>query len=82
MRRKTDAPSSIKIRGTVERIIPANAHSAEMAQIFISCSDGTFAEIRVKNSLQNRHGKLACLSKGTGVEITIEPDKNTRATQA
>jgi hypothetical protein len=78
MTRKTDTPSShsIKIKGTVERIIPANSDSPEMAQIFISCSDGTFAEIRIKNRLQNQQGKLVALPKGTLVEITIRPDRN------
>jgi hypothetical protein len=75
---KKDAPSSqsIKIKGTVERIIPASSDSPEMAQIFISCSDGTFAEIRVRNSIQDGQGKLVALPKGTPVEITIRPDEN------
>jgi hypothetical protein len=79
-----DSPSSptIEIIGTVERIIPANESAPEIAQIFISCADGTFAEIRVKNNLQDKYGYLAELSKGAHVEITIKPDEGQKSANA
>jgi hypothetical protein len=81
---QNDAPSSptIEIIGTVEKIIPASEGTPEIAQIFISCADGTFAEIRVKNNLQDKCGQLAGLSKGAHVEITIKPDRRTKATHS
>jgi hypothetical protein len=73
---------TIEIKGTVERIIPASGVSPELAQIFLSCADGTFAEIRIKNNLQDRQGKLVGLTKGAHVEIAIKPDRRTKATHA
>jgi hypothetical protein len=74
--------TSIEIIGTVERIIPASEDSPEMAQIFIACGDGTFAEIRVKNNLRGTNGKLTGLTKGAKVEISIKPDRRTKTTHA
>jgi hypothetical protein len=84
MMQKNDAPTSatIEIIGTVERIIPASETGPELAQIFISCADGTFAEIRVQNSLQDKYGHFAGFRKGAHVEITIKPDRRTKATHA
>ena len=58
---------AVTLPGTVEKIIPASESTPEIAQIFISCADGTFAEIRVKNNLQDKCGQLAGLSKGAHV---------------
>jgi hypothetical protein len=45
MKEKNEVPSpvAIEISGTVQKIIPATEGSPELAQIFLSCPDGTFA---------------------------------------
>jgi hypothetical protein len=85
MQRKLDAitnPATIEVRGTVQKIIPGSEDSPEMAQIFLACADGSYAEIRVENNLQDKQGNLFGLLKGAHVEITIKPDRRTKATHA
>jgi hypothetical protein len=81
---KNESPSSstIEISGTVQKIIPATGDSPELAQIFLTCADGTFAEIRVANSLQDKNGKSVALISGAHVEITIRPDRRSKAAAA
>jgi hypothetical protein len=83
MTHKNDTPTpAIEISGTVAKIIPVSETAPEMAQIFIDCADGTFAEIRIKNNLQDRQGKLVGLTKGAHVEITIKPDRRSKTAHA
>jgi hypothetical protein len=81
---KDDLPASptVEISGTVAKIIPASGVAPELAQIFINCADGTFAEIRVANSLQDKNGKSVALIRGAHVEITIRPDRRSKAAAA
>jgi hypothetical protein len=47
MQRKLDAitnPATIEVRGTVQKIIPGSEDSPEMAQIFLACADGSYAD--------------------------------------
>lgn len=81
-RKPDDVTHAIEVRGTVQKIIPASGDSPEMAQIFLACADGSYAEIRVKNSLQDKHGNLVALLKGAHVEITIKPDRRTKSANA
>jgi len=79
---KSPSAHTIEISGMVQKIIPANEVTPEMAQIFISCADGTFAEIRVANTLQDKNGKSVALIRGAHVEITIRPDRSSKAATA
>jgi hypothetical protein len=72
------SPPSIEISGTVQKIIPASCDAPELAQIFIACGDGSYAEIRVKNSLQDSQGRPVALLKGAHVEISVKPDRRSK----
>jgi NADPH:quinone reductase-like Zn-dependent oxidoreductase len=79
---KLPSTPTIEISGTVQKIIPASETTQEMAQIFIHCSDGSFAEIRITNSLQTKDGKSVALIRGAHVEITVKADRRTKAAHA
>jgi hypothetical protein len=63
---------TIQIRGKVEKIIPATPTRPEIAQIFLTCADETFTELRVKNNFEGVTGDSVRLKQGAEVVISVE----------
>jgi hypothetical protein len=66
--------SSVKLPGTVEKIIPAMGSIPEKAQIAVHTAEDLYKEIRVENALTDADGNPVSLKKGADVEVTIEAD--------
>jgi hypothetical protein len=70
-----DKPS-VRLAGTVEKIIPAVAavEEPEKVQISIEGADHLYREIRLENALEDETGKTVRLKPGAHVEVTIEAE--------
>jgi|HubBroStandDraft_6_1064221.scaffolds.fasta_scaffold163388_2 hypothetical protein len=67
---------ALTLRGTVDKILPANNIGPEKAQISVSDAEHLYKEIRVPNILQDENGNKVGLKLGAHVEVTIEAGKD------
>jgi hypothetical protein len=67
---------SVKLPGTVEKIIPPSASAEpEKAQISVEGADDLYKEIRIENTVTTESGTELRLKKGAEVEVTVEADR-------
>lgn len=67
--------ASVTLPGTVEQIIPPPyAGVPEKAQIAIEGADDLYKEVRIDNTLTDKHGHKVGLKKGAEVEVTVEAE--------
>jgi hypothetical protein len=65
-------PASTIMPGTVEKLIPSVGPSQpEKAQIGIDGADLGYRNLRIENSLTDKHGNEVRLKQGAHVEITV-----------
>ena len=70
----TEKPS-VTLPGTVEQIIPPPYPGIpEKAEIAVEGADELYQEIRIDNTLTDKHGDEVRLKKGAHVEITVEAE--------
>jgi len=67
---------ALTLRGTVDKILPANDIGPEKAQISVGDAEHLYKEIRVPNILQDENGNKVGLKLGAHVEVTIEAEKD------
>ena len=66
---------SVTLPGTVEQIIPSPYPGIpEKAQIAIEGADDLYQEIRIDNTLTDKHGDKVRLKEGADVEVTVEAE--------
>jgi anti-sigma B factor antagonist len=66
---------SVTLAGTVERIIePPYPGLPEKAEIAIEGADDLYQEIRIDNTLTDKHGDIVRLKEGAEVEVTVEAE--------
>ena len=65
---------STKLRGTVEKIIPAISSEPEKAQIAIEGADDLYKELRIENSLTDASGNEVHLKRGEKVDVKVEAE--------
>jgi len=71
---QTEKPS-VTLPGIVEQIIPSPYPGMpEKAQIAIEGAEDLYQQIRIDNTLTNKHGDRVGLKKGAEVEITVEAE--------
>jgi hypothetical protein len=71
---KNDKPS-VTLPATVEHIIPSPYPGMpEKAQIAIEKADDLYQQIRIENTLTDKHGLKVGLKKGADVEVTVEAE--------
>jgi hypothetical protein len=64
---------SVTLPGTVERIIPStDPRVPEKAEISVAGADELYQEIRIENTLTDKHGDEVRLEKGALVDVTVE----------
>jgi hypothetical protein len=65
---------SIRLVGTVKKIIPGLGNEAEKAEIAIAGADDLYREIRVANTFKDADGHVLRLEPLSNVTITIEAE--------
>jgi hypothetical protein len=66
---------SVTLPGTVEQIIPSSYPGMpEKAQIAIERAEDLYQQIRIDNTLTDKHGNKVGLKKGADVEVTVEAE--------
>ena len=66
---------STTLPGTVEQIIRSPFPSEpDKAEIALEGADELYKEIRIENTLLNKHGEEVSLKEGAEVEVTIEAE--------
>ena len=66
---------SVTLPGTVEHIIPSPYPGMpEKAQIAIEKAEDLYQQIRIDNTLTDKHGDKVGLKKGVDVEVTVEAE--------
>jgi hypothetical protein len=81
MTEKTDDKPSVTLPGTVEKIIvPLHPSMPEKAEIAVEGADELYQEIRIDNTLTDKHGDKVQLKEGARVAVTVEAE--TDATKA
>ena len=69
--------STVTLPGTVEQIIPSPYPGIpEKAQIAVEGADDLYQEIRIENTLTDKHGDKVRLKKGADVEVTVEAERD------
>jgi hypothetical protein len=69
-----DKPS-VTLPATVEHIIPSPYPGMpEKAQIAIEKADDLYQQIRIENTLTDKHGEKVGLKKGADVDVTVEAE--------
>jgi hypothetical protein len=72
----TEKPN-VTLPGKVEKIIePARPSEPEKAEISIEGADTLYQEIRIENTLTDKHGNEVRLKEGAEVDITVEAEKD------
>jgi hypothetical protein len=72
--RLAERPSTT-MPGTVDKIIPSpRPRQPEKAQIAVGGASRRYRNLRIENSLTDRHGDEIKLKKGAHVEVTVEAD--------
>ena len=78
---KTENKPSVTLPGTVEKIIePLHPSIPEKAEIAVEGADELYQEIRIDNTLTDKHGDKVQLKEGARVAVTVEAE--TDATKA
>ena len=78
---KTAEKPSVTLPGTVEKIIESPHPSMpEKAEIAVEGADPLYQEIRIDNTLTDKHGEKVQLKEGARVAVTVEAE--TDATRA
>ena len=81
MTEKIDSKPSVTLPGTVEKIIESPHPSMpEKAEIAVEGADELYQEIRIDNTLTDKHGDKVQLKEGARVAVTVEAE--TDATKA
>jgi hypothetical protein len=81
MTEKTTDKPSVTLPGTVEKIIvPLHPSMPEKAEIAVEGADELYQEIRIDNTLSDKHGDKVQLKEGARVAVTVEAE--TDATKA
>jgi len=81
MTEKIDSKPSVTLPGTVEKIIkPLHPSMPEKAEIAVEGADELYQEIRIDNTLTDKHGDKVQLKEGARVAVTVEAE--TDATKA
>jgi hypothetical protein len=81
MSEKTAEKPSVTLPGTVEKIIESPHPSMpEKAEIAVEGADPLYQEIRIDNTLTDKHGDKVQLKEGARVAVTVEAE--TEATKA
>jgi hypothetical protein len=81
MTEKTAEKPSVTLPGTVEKIIESPHPSIpEKAEIAVEGADELYQEIRIDNTLTDKHGDKVQLKEGAHVAVTVEAE--TDATKA
>lgn len=71
---KNEKPS-VTLPGTVEHIIPSPYPGMpEKVQITIEKADDLYQQIRIENTLTDKHGDKVGLKKGADVDVTVEAE--------
>jgi hypothetical protein len=71
-------PPSTAMPGTVDKIIPSPWRSQpEKAQIVVEGAARRHRNLRIENSLTDRHGDETKLKKGAHVEVTVAAEDKT-----
>ena len=66
---------SVTLPATVEHIIPSPYPGMpEKAQIAIEKADDLYQQIRIENTLTDKHGDKVGLKKGADVDVTVEAE--------
>jgi len=66
---------STTLPGTVQKIIKSpNPHQPEQAEIVLPDAEPLYQEIRIENTLEDKHGEEVGLKPGVPVDVTIEVD--------
>jgi hypothetical protein len=69
---RTPEPPSTIMPGTVAKIIPSrNRKQPEKAQIAVDKAAPKYRNLRIENSLTDKHGDEVKLKKGARVEVTV-----------
>ena len=77
----TEKPS-VTLAGTVDRIIePPYPGLPEKAEIAIEGADDLYQEIRIDNTLTDKHGDIVRLKEGAEVEVTVEAEPEATASK-
>jgi hypothetical protein len=75
--RTAERPSTTML-GTVDKIIPSpRPRQSEKAQIAVDGAAHRYRNLRIENSLTDRHGDEMKLKKGAHVEVTVAAEANT-----
>ena len=75
--RLAEQPSST-MSGTVDKIIPSpRPRQPEKAQIAVDRAAHRYRNLRIENSLTDRHGEEIKLKKGAQVEVTVAAEAKT-----
>jgi hypothetical protein len=73
---------SVTLPGTVEQIIPPPFPGIpEKAEIAVEGADALYQEIRIDNTLIDKHGDEVRLKKGAHVEVTVEAEPGATTTK-